>query len=98
MHDDQVGGVVLDAQNNAYVVGNSGSEDFPVSGNAYQSTRKAIGSYVRNVVVTKFDASGTLVYSTFIGGSVNDYGIGIAVDGNGRASITGYTDSVGLSR
>ncbi|MCE9657980.1 MAG: SBBP repeat-containing protein [Burkholderiales bacterium] len=93
VHDDQVGGVVLDAQNNAYVVGNSGSEDFPVSGNAYQNTRKAIGRYVRNVVVTKFDASGTLIYSTFIGGTVNDYGIGIAVDGNGRASITGYTDS-----
>ncbi|MEO8525629.1 MAG: hypothetical protein ABI460_12970, partial [Caldimonas sp.] len=79
VHDDQVGAMVLDAQNNAYVVGNSGSEDWPVSGNAYQSARKAIGQYVRNVVVTKFDASGTLIYSTFIGGTTNDYGNSIAV-------------------
>ncbi len=93
VHDDQVGGIVLDAQNNAYVVGNSGSEDFPVSGNAYQNTRKAIGRYVRNVVVTKFDAAGTLVYSTFVGGTTNDYGVAIAVDGSGRASFTGTTNS-----
>lgn len=93
VHDDQVGGMVLDAQNNAYVVGNSGSEDWPVSGNAYQSARKAIGRYVRNVVVTKFDASGTLIYSTFIGGTTNDYGIAIAVDAAGKAYITGTTSS-----
>ena len=93
VHDDQVGGMVLDANNNAYVIGNSGSEDWPVSGNAYQSKRKAIGSYVRNVVVTKFDASGAVVYSTFIGGSTNDYGTSIAIDGAGNAYLTGYTTS-----
>jgi hypothetical protein len=93
VHDDQVGGMVLDAQNNAYVVGNSGSEDWPVSGNAYQNARKAIGRYVRNVVVTKFDASGTLIYSTFIGGTTNDYGNSIAVDTTGRAYVAGVTNS-----
>jgi hypothetical protein len=93
VHDDQVGGMVLDAQNNAYVVGNSGSEDWPVSGNAYQPRRKAIGRYVRNVVVTKFDASGNIVYSTFIGGTTNDYGRAIVVDAAGRAYITGTTNS-----
>ena len=93
VHDDQVGAMALDAQGNAYVIGNSGSEDWPVSGNAYQSRRKAIGQYVRNVVVTKFDASGTLIYSTFIGGSTNDYGTGIAVDAAGNAYLTGNTTS-----
>ena len=93
VHDDQVGGMALDAQNNSYVVGNSGSEDWPVSGNAYQPRRKAIGRYVRNVVVTKFDASGNVVYSTFIGGTTNDYGRAIAVDATGRAYFTGQTNS-----
>jgi hypothetical protein len=93
VHDDQVGAMALDAQGNAYVVGNSGSEDWPVSANAYQSARKAIGRYVRNVVVTKFDASGTLVYSTFLGGTQNDYGSGIAVDAAGNAYLTGSTVS-----
>ena len=93
VHDDQVGGMVLDAQSNAYIVGTSASEDWPVSGNAYQAKRKNIGTYVRNVVVTKFDASGNLVYSTFIGGSTNDYGNGIALDAAGNAYITGSTTS-----
>ncbi len=93
VHDDQVGAMALDAQGNAYVAGQSGSEDWPVSGNAWQATRKNLGRYVRNLVVTKFDASGTLIYSTFIGGSVNDYATGIAVDAAGNAYITGSTNS-----
>ncbi len=93
VHDDQVAGMAVDAEGNAYVVGFSGSEDWPVTGNAWQSTRKALGRYVRNVVVTKFDPSGTLVYSTFIGGSTNDYGKSIAVDASGRAYIAGTTNS-----
>ena len=93
VHDDQVGAMALDVQGNAYVVGQSGSEDWPVSGNAWQATRKNLGRYVRNVVVTKFDAAGTLIYSTFIGGSVNDYATGIAVDAAGNAYLTGSTTS-----
>lgn len=91
VHDDVVGGMVLDANGNAYVIGHSGSEDWPVSGNAVQTTRKNLGVYVRNVVVTKFDAAGTLIWSTFLGGSVNDYGRGIGLDAQGRVLIAGQT-------
>ena len=91
VHDDVVGGMVLDANGNAYVVGHSGSEDWPVSGNAVQTRRKNLGVYVRNVVVTKFDAAGTLIWSTFLGGSVNDYGRGIGLDARGRVVIAGQT-------
>ena len=42
--------------------------------------------------MAKVNASGTaLVYCGYIGGSGNDVGYGIAVDGSGNAYVTGDT-------
>ena len=44
--------------------------------------------------MTKLDATGSaLVYSTYLGGSDSDHGLGIAVDGAGSAYVTGDTSS-----
>ena len=44
--------------------------------------------------MTKLDATGSgLVYSTYLGGSDDDFGNGIAVDGAGSAYVTGATGS-----
>jgi len=43
--------------------------------------------------VAKFSSSGTLIYSTYLGGGEYDGGYGIAVDINGYAYVTGLTNS-----
>jgi hypothetical protein len=83
-------GIAVDGSGNAYVTGYTDSTDYDVTPGAFQTTR---GGY-RDVFVTKLNATGTaLVYSTYIGGSNDDVGYGIAVDGSGNAYVTGYTES-----
>ena len=82
-------GIAIDSSGCAYVTGYTASSNFPTA-NPYQGT-KAGGD---EVFVTKFSAAGNaLSYSTFLGGSGNDYGWGIAVDSSGCAYVTGYTAS-----
>ncbi|MGI8958402.1 MAG: SBBP repeat-containing protein [Bryobacteraceae bacterium] len=85
--------VAVDAHGNAYVTGSAGSTDFPTK-NAFQNEFK--GSF-ENAFVAKFDATGNLVYSTYLGGSHGNpggsRGLGIAVDVHGNALVTGYTFS-----
>lgn len=67
------------------------SPDCPVQ-NAYLSTPTGsadpFGGYPPTAFVTKFSADGqSLVYSTFLGGSVEDGGVAIAVDAAGSAYV-----------
>ena len=83
-------GIAVDSPGNAYVTGYTDSSNFPmVAGDTpFQDSNKG-GS---DVFVTKINSEGTeLDYSTYLGGSSNDYGKGIAVDSSGYAYVTGYT-------
>ena len=74
----------------AYVTGYTTSDPFPTTAGAYNTTYNG-GPY--DTFVTKFSANGsTLLYSTYLGGSGNEYGTGIAVD-NGAVYVLGYTGS-----
>jgi len=82
--------IAVDSEGAAYVIGDTGSVNFPVW-DPIQSTNKG-GD--RDVFLTKIDSAGTgLVYSTYLGGSGNDRGWGIAVDAEGAAYVTGWTGS-----
>jgi beta-propeller repeat-containing protein len=86
-------GIAVDASGNAYVTGYTLSTDFPTTPGAFQTAHASGGSY--NAFVTKLNPAGSapLVYSTYLGGSVNDAGHRIAVDAAGNAYVTGYTRS-----
>jgi Beta-propeller repeat len=90
-HFDAGQGIAVDGAGNAYVTGVTRSTTFPgVGGGSIQST--AGGG--QDAFVTKINAVGTaLLYSTFLGGSGDDHGFGIAVDGVGNAYVTGQTGS-----
>ncbi len=82
--------IAVDGDGNAYVTGSTPSPDFPTF-NPYQGTFQG-GNY--DAFVTKLSSSGnSLLYGTYLGGTSEDYAHGIAVDGSGKAYVTGYTGS-----
>jgi hypothetical protein len=84
---DSCNGISVDGAGAVYITGTTNSPDFPTK-NAYRKTRP--GGY--NAFVAKLAPKGaSLVYSTYLGGSANDWGGGIAVDSAGAAYVSGQT-------
>jgi hypothetical protein len=82
--------VAVDSAGNAYVTGSTFSTDFPTV-NPIQAAK---GGGSTDAYLTKFNAAGSaLLYSTYLGGSDNDTGFGVAADSSGNAYVTGETAS-----
>lgn len=82
--------VAIDALGNAYVTGITTSPDFPTTTGTFDTTINGAA----DAFVTKLNPTGSaLVYSTFLGGSGTNSGLGIAVDNFGSAYVTGLTTS-----
>ncbi|MGQ9554937.1 MAG: SBBP repeat-containing protein [Anaerolineae bacterium] len=82
-----IGGIAVDATGSTYVTGWTDSADFPVTAGAAYTT--LAGAY--DAFIAKFTGTGSLVYSTFLGGVDADYGRAIAVDESGNAYVAGQT-------
>ncbi len=84
---DQAFGVAVDSSGNAYVTGTT-TGGFP----AVFALQSSYGGGASDVFVAKLNFQGTaLVYSTYLGGSGDDQGSGVAVDGSGNVYLTGAT-------
>ena len=85
--------ITVDAQRNIYIAGDTSSVDFPTL-NAFQPGCKDCAEDGHDVFVTKFNPAGTgLIYSTFLGGSDQDFATAITLDAHGGTYVVGYTKS-----
>jgi uncharacterized protein (TIGR03437 family) len=96
--DDGGTGIALDGAGNIFVAGGTASTDFPVTSDAFQPMFGGSGPGLDpwppkgDGFLTMFDPTGaTILYSTFLGGSLADYISGLALDNAGNAYLTGYT-------
>ncbi|MDD5544887.1 MAG: SBBP repeat-containing protein, partial [Acidobacteriia bacterium] len=82
--DDGGRAVTVDGSGNVYVVGQSfASWGLPLR----------LHSSEYDAFAAKLDSSGNLIWNTFLGGSGNDVGYAMAVDGSGNVYVAGASDA-----
>ena len=78
----------VDNRGHAFVTGHADNKDFPVTKNAYQTK---FGGLCDAFVLQLNPRGDDLVYSTFLGGSNEETGLGIGIDAAGNAYVAGET-------
>jgi hypothetical protein len=86
---DEAYAVAADAAGNTYVTGMTSSANFPGVAGGFDPSLGGI----RDAFVAKFRPDGTLAWASFLGGSGDERGHGIALDAAGNVYVTGRTDS-----
>ncbi|MDP1728216.1 MAG: PKD domain-containing protein [Bacteroidota bacterium] len=88
--------IAVDQNNNIFITGNTLSSSGIATAGSHQSTF-GNGSSTGDAFLMKFNASGVKQWGTYIGGSGDDYGDGIAIEPNGNLYISGFTNSASLA-
>ncbi len=92
---DNAQGIALDSTAKVYITGYTGSNDFPTVSWAYQPVTpkaNAIHSFVTKLDLT-LGGSAALLYSTYLGGNLEEYGNAIATDSAANVYVTGFSVS-----
>ncbi len=91
-------GIALDSTNNVYLAGmtTSSSSNFPKVNPIQASYGGGIDATIMKMDLTQ-TGSAAMLFSTFLGGSDEDYGYGIELDANNNIYITGKTESPNLA-
>jgi len=87
--------ITLDPDNNVFITGHTTSDDFPTTEGCFDDSYNGEGDdWGGDVFVTGLKNDGSdLLYSTFVGGSDNDKGACITLDGEKNAVVAGETSS-----
>ena len=80
--------IAVTSNGDCYIVGSTNSKDFPVL-NGFNETYGGNS----DVFVAKFSSTGSLIWSTYLGGDLSESGKGISLTSDGSCVITGYTFS-----
>ncbi|MBM4031477.1 MAG: LEPR-XLL domain-containing protein, partial [Planctomycetes bacterium] len=86
---DYADGVAVDGAGDAFVTGATASAGLSTP-DAFQTS---YGGGASDAFVTKVSGAGSRVWSSYLGGSADDVGWGIAADASGNPFVTGYTMS-----
>jgi hypothetical protein len=87
-NDDHAYGVAVEGTD-VYVAGYTRSTDYPTL-NQYQGYQPGADAYVTKLDTTQ-SGTASLLYSTYLGGGDEDYGVDVIADGSGYAYASGYT-------
>jgi hypothetical protein len=88
-YDDVCGGIAIDASNNIYIGGYTDSESAIASTGSWD----AILGGTWDAFLVKFSSGGSRIWGTYYGGTGNDYGYAVAIDGAGNVFLGGDTQS-----
>ena len=91
--DDYGTAIDVDKDGNIYVTGMTTSTDFPFTNSAVQTRQAGVADAFVVKINPNLQGPESIVYVTYLGGSASDMGLGIAVDKNGAAYVTGRTNS-----
>lgn len=86
---DEAFSIAVDSAGTAYFAGSNLGGDFPMVGSSYRTNNS--GKF--DAIAGKLNPSGTLVYSTYLGGAETEQAQGMAIDSAGAMYLTGYTTS-----
>jgi Beta-propeller repeat len=88
--DERAWSIAVDPSGNAALTGETASTNFPTAA-AIQSVS---GGGDLDAFVAKLNSAGSaLIYSTYLGGTGSESGLGISADPSGNTYLTGQTDS-----
>ncbi|MCX6149091.1 MAG: SBBP repeat-containing protein [Ignavibacteriales bacterium] len=93
---DQGYSIAIDGSGNSYITGVTSSTIFPTTSGAFQKSYggRDVNYFGGDAFITELNPTGNeLIYSTYLGGHLNDYGNSIAIDASGNAFITGSARS-----
>ncbi|MCP4706852.1 MAG: VCBS repeat-containing protein, partial [candidate division Zixibacteria bacterium] len=92
VRNENGGYISIDLDRNIFVTGITGSDNFPFTTGAYDST---FSNSIGDVFISKFDQTlSSLMASTFLGGNDTDWGYAVLNDADGNVFVTGHMSSI----